>query len=129
MDLEAPVPTANQSELERNGLTVLDLTKHAALTILESLDENDRLGVVTFSDTADVVQKLVHMTEVNKKTARNRIQQLQAYGSTNLWHGILKAVEIFESHKNPQNAASIMVLTDGQPNQRYFFGPDFKLCC
>lgn len=46
MSIEAPVTSANPAETERNGMSVLDLTKHAALTILESLDENDRLGIV-----------------------------------------------------------------------------------
>jgi hypothetical protein len=48
MSAEAPVPTSNTSERERNGLTVLDLAKHAGRTILEILDENDPLGLVTF---------------------------------------------------------------------------------
>lgn len=49
MDNQAPIPHEPGEPVEDNGLSVLDLTKHAAKTILETLDENDRLGIVTFS--------------------------------------------------------------------------------
>jgi hypothetical protein len=39
---------------ENAGFSVLDITKHAALTILESLDDGDRLGIVIFSTGAKV---------------------------------------------------------------------------
>jgi hypothetical protein len=90
MSAEAPIPTVNPSEKERNGLTVLDLTKHAARTILETLDENDRLGLVTFSTEAQVVQQLLPMTKKNKKAALSKIEGLAVDSMTNLWHGILE---------------------------------------
>ena len=54
MGLDAPAPTKPGETEERNGLSVLDLVKHAALTILESLNKNDRLGIVTFATSAKV---------------------------------------------------------------------------
>lgn len=51
MSFDAPVPGDGK---ERTGLSVLDLTKHAALTILETMDERDRLGIVTFGSEAKV---------------------------------------------------------------------------
>ena len=55
MGIDAPVPTHPGEPEERNGLNVLDLVKHASLTILESLNETDRLGIVTFSSKARVL--------------------------------------------------------------------------
>jgi len=52
MDNLAPIP--GESTKETTGLTILDLTKHAARTILETLNQNDRLGIVTYSDYAKV---------------------------------------------------------------------------
>lgn len=50
MGQSAPLPATDGSgKEETTGLSVLDLTKHAARTIIESLNENDRLGVVVFS--------------------------------------------------------------------------------
>ena len=52
MGLDAPVPTNPGETVERTGLSVLDLVKHAARTILETLNEGDRLGIVTFASQA-----------------------------------------------------------------------------
>lgn len=90
MSAEAPAPTSNPSEMERNGLSVLDLVKHAARTILETLDDGDRLGLVTFSTEAEVVQTLLPMNEDNKRSAVQRIEGLEVDSMTNLWHGILE---------------------------------------
>ncbi len=50
MGCEAPMPVqADGAAREDSGLSVLDLVKHAARTILETLDHQDRLGIVTFS--------------------------------------------------------------------------------
>jgi len=54
MGVDAPVPTNPGEEIEPSGLSVLDLVKHAARTIVETLNENDRLGIVTFASQAKV---------------------------------------------------------------------------
>ena len=54
MDSKAPVPCEPGETPEDNGLTVLDLTKHAAKTILKTLGPRDRLGIVTFSSQVNV---------------------------------------------------------------------------
>jgi hypothetical protein len=41
-------------EEEEYGLSVLDLVKHAARTIIETLDARDRLGIVAFSTRTEV---------------------------------------------------------------------------
>jgi Mg-chelatase subunit ChlD len=116
MGCQAPVPAEDPSKAEQNGLTVLDLTKHAARTILETLDENDRLGVVTFSNQAEVVQKLIPMTEANKKAAWSRIDGLRVDSMTNLWHGILEGIKLFNGNERSKSVPAVMVLTDGMPN-------------
>jgi hypothetical protein len=55
MSTSAPAPAADDGgKPENTGLSVLDLTKHAARTIIQTLNEKDRLGVVTFSNDAKV---------------------------------------------------------------------------
>jgi hypothetical protein len=52
---DAPVPGVEDGKpRESTGLSILDLVKHASRTILETLGQNDRLGIVTFSDDATV---------------------------------------------------------------------------
>lgn len=56
MGTRAPVPTRPGEEQEEVGLSVLDLVKHAARTIMETLDPRDRLGIVTFASKSKASQ-------------------------------------------------------------------------
>jgi von Willebrand factor type A domain len=51
----APAPPREKGqEAEQTGLTVLDLAKHAANTIIETLNSRDRLAIVKFSEKCKV---------------------------------------------------------------------------
>ncbi|GAP93293.1 putative u-box domain-containing protein [Rosellinia necatrix] len=119
MDDQAPAAVHDDqgnATKEDFGLTVLDLTKHAARTILSTLNENDRLGIVTFSAHATVVQQLTPMTPAHKKMADANIGNMKTVGSTNLWDGIRNGIELFRSGEADGRVPALMVLTDGQPN-------------
>ncbi|KAG5966055.1 hypothetical protein E4U57_003156 [Claviceps arundinis] len=109
---DAPVP----GDSEPTGLSVMDLIKHAALTILQTLTPGDRLGIVVFGTRSTVIQSLLYMNEGNKKTARAKIKGLRSSGSTNLWHGIQNGIRVFDESLDNGNVRAMMVLTDGMPN-------------
>lgn len=55
MNEAAPQPDVKDPiESEAAGLSVLDLAKHAARTVLQTLKDDDRLAIVTFSQNATV---------------------------------------------------------------------------
>lgn len=55
MNAAAPTPgTENSKDQEDVGLSVLDLVKHSARAIVETLNDQDRLGIVTYSNIAKV---------------------------------------------------------------------------
>ena len=110
----ADVPGEDASESA--GLTVLDLVKHGAMTIIQTLDEGDRLGVVDFGSDSKVVQGLTVMTEQNKEKTRERIRNVHPRDATNLWHGIRDGIKVFREGGPSTRVPSIMVLTDGRPN-------------
>lgn len=116
MDELAPI--LNPGERDENpGCTVLDIVKHAALTVLHTLDENDRLGLVVFSATARLLQELVPMNEENKKELDKTIRGLRTEGGTNLWRGLEVGLDLFRSKRNPGKIPALMLLTDGLPNR------------
>ncbi|KAK4212459.1 ribosomal protein L13e-domain-containing protein [Rhypophila decipiens] len=119
MIADAPVPTKPGEEVESTGLSVLDLVKHAARTIVETLNENDRLGIVTFSSASTVLQKLLPMTAENKVKTDEKIESMIPKDATNLWHGIRDGLKLFnddDSTDMPKRIPALMVLTDGCPN-------------
>lgn len=60
MKAAAPIPaTESSKEQEDVGLSVLDLVKHSARTIIEILNDEDRLGIVTYSNSAEVGSDLL----------------------------------------------------------------------
>ena len=115
MTAAAPLPDTNDdNEKEATGLSILDLTKHASRTIIETLNDGDRLGIVTFSQDAEIVQGLTQMTSEAKKESRSRVERLTTQGATNLWSGICTGLSLFKSF--PTATPSLLVLTDGMPN-------------
>ncbi|KAM0271243.1 hypothetical protein ACHAPA_002849 [Fusarium lateritium] len=113
MTAAAPVP--GESE-ESNGLSVLDLTKHAARTIIESMNGNDRLSIVTFASKAKVLQPLLPMNKDNKDLSLKNIKSMTPQDATNLWHGMTEGIKVFKDGESSTNVPAIMILTDGMPN-------------
>ena len=54
MGTDAPAATEDGKSKESMGLSVLDVVKHACRTILSTMQGDDRLSIVTFTDSAEV---------------------------------------------------------------------------
>jgi len=54
MGTDAPAATEDGKSKESMGLSVLDVVKHACRTILSTMQDDDRLSIVTFTDSAEV---------------------------------------------------------------------------
>jgi len=54
MGTDAPAATEDGKAKESMGLSVLDVVKHACRTILSTMQDDDRLSIVTFTDSAEV---------------------------------------------------------------------------
>lgn len=114
MSSEARIP--GSSDQESTGLSVLDLVKHACRTILSTLDERDRLAIITFSNNATEIQGLSVMSDENKKIAEDNIEKMHVQGATNLWAGLRRGLECARSQGQTSRTPAVMLLTDGLPN-------------
>ncbi|KAG8920822.1 hypothetical protein FRC00_009485, partial [Tulasnella sp. 408] len=90
MSAEAPAP----GEDERTGLSVLDVVKHAAKTIITTMKPEDRIAIASFSGAAKVVLPLTHATEEGKAKAVKEVESLRPLDSTNLWDGLKQSMNI-----------------------------------
>merc|ERR1712048_42298 len=107
--------------IEKNdGLTLLDITKHAVKTVIHQLKDNDRFSLVTFDSASRVVFPLGAMDEEAKSRALSVLEGLQPGGGTNLWHGLNAALESMRTAEPTPEARhkTVMVLTDGQPSDK-----------
>lgn len=91
------------------GYTILDITKHALITIIESMKPNDRISVVVFSNDARVLIPLTTSDSIN----RTLITNLRTEGATNIWAGLNIGLQQFT---NTNRIQSLLFLTDGLPS-------------
>lgn len=107
--------SASKNMSENDRLSRLDLLKHTCLTIINLLNQNDTLGIVTFSTDAKIKQTNIYMTDDNKKICSDIINSLETEGTTNIYDGLVKGFNLLDSIKNNNNN-SIILLTDGVSN-------------
>lgn len=113
MAIEAEI----QDQKERAGLSRLDLVKHSVKTIIQSLQAQDRLSVVSFSNRATVLFQLTKMDPDGKSSALAALERLEDDGQTNLWDGLRQGVEVLLNGQRATGSnAALFLLTDGCPN-------------
>ncbi|CAF0759140.1 unnamed protein product [Rotaria sp. Silwood1] len=102
---------------EQYGLSQLDLVKHALKTIISSLQGQDRLSIVSFSDNANILLHLTKMDDEGKSKALSAIEHLSVGGLTNLWDGLRTGLEVLSKEQHSIGSISaLFLLTDGCPN-------------
>ncbi len=106
----------DKGDVESHGLTLLDIVKHAVKTIVLCMDTNDRLALVTYHSTSEVVFGLKKMDKNGKDFANNKIEGLQPRASTNLWGGLEQGLDVLKDEARKNANSSLFLLTDGLPN-------------
>jgi Ca-activated chloride channel family protein len=87
--------------------------REATCNLLRLLAPGDRLGVVAFDSTADMVLPL---SAHDADQASAAVRSIHTRGSTNLSGGWLKALEMLSTDPRPEALRRIVVLTDGHAN-------------
>jgi len=104
---------------ESHGLNLLDVVKHAVRTVIHTLSASDRLCIVAFDHQAEVSLPITIMDKAGKKSAEDALEKLHPRGATDLWAGLKKGLETLKARgENCPRFASVLLLTDGQPNNK-----------
>ena len=108
----------NENKVITDGLSQLDLVKHAVKTVIKSLTDKDRLSLVAFSTKAKLVYPAKFMTQDNKLEAVEALDPLEPDDTTNIWDGLKVALNsLLEAEdKKHRRRKFVFLLTDGQPN-------------
>lgn len=90
--------------------------KHAMKTILDEMDETDRVNILMFND------KVQHWTEAsvpanrqNVEEAKRFIDSQHASSGTNIFDSLSKAIDLLDADRSDPLATMIVFLTDGRP--------------
>lgn len=95
----------------------LELCKDTVELLLRELRSEDRFGLVTFGDDANLVIPTRKLTPVNKEAAASKVRSLCTKGCTNMSGGIGLAAEEINAVENPHAVRTIFLLTDGHANR------------
>ena len=114
-------------ENEGYGFSLLDIAKHALLTVLEALGPNDRLSIVTFSSSAKVKCQFIRCIPHGKEYLSELIRSLRTEGQTNLWSGLKTGLDMIRDNSSINRNPAIFLLTDGLPNPYCNRGELFEL--
>lgn len=108
--------TVSNIDPEMMGVTQLDIAKYAAMFIVNSLGNGDRLTVITFDNNIDVLINYELMNDETREQSSNTINQIELGNSTNFTNPVIFAINnIIE--KNNGGSNTIMLLTDGIPDK------------
>jgi Mg-chelatase subunit ChlD len=92
----------------------LALLKQAMGFVIDNLGPHDRLSVVSFSDRARRVTRLLRMSGDGKATAKSAVESLVARGGTNIAEGLRTAARVLEERRHRNTVSSVILLSDGQ---------------
>eukprot|EP00443_Scrippsiella_acuminata_P112909 CAMPEP_0115585246 /NCGR_PEP_ID=MMETSP0272-20121206/7097_1 /TAXON_ID=71861 /ORGANISM="Scrippsiella trochoidea, Strain CCMP3099" /LENGTH=691 /DNA_ID=CAMNT_0003020299 /DNA_START=17 /DNA_END=2092 /DNA_ORIENTATION=- len=113
MSMEAKVQ-GQAGNVDSNGLSMLDIAKHAVRTIIRSLDARDRISIVQFCRDAQVVLSMTEMTPEGQQMAEAKLDVIGFGSATNLWAGIEKGFECLTGDGVGSRMGHMILLTDGE---------------
>ncbi len=99
--------------------TKLKLLKEAVGFILDTLNDKDRLSLVSFNDKAKRLTPLQLVNKTNKKNIMNSVNAMKASGGTDISGAMDICFNILKQkqYHNPIN--SVLLLSDGDDEEAY----------
>ena len=91
--------------------------RRAVLALLSSLSAQDRFALITYSDGVHIPSGLSNVTDSNRIRMASAVNAIRVGGGTNLGAGLQAGIDILLSSSRHQNAAKIILISDGLANK------------
>jgi Ca-activated chloride channel homolog len=88
----------------------------AARVVLDSMKDGDRLSLVVFHSTAEVLVPSTVLDARSRARVADRIRDMKAHGTTDLQAGLTRGIQEVAGALEPQGINRIVLLSDGVPN-------------
>jgi Mg-chelatase subunit ChlD len=96
----------------------LENVKHTLTTILDFMTPADKLSLISFSHSSQVLMRQMQITDNSKKEqVKRQVDQLVAGGGTNLSAGLINVLGCLDTESGPAIKQVLLLLTDGFANQ------------
>ncbi len=123
---QAPVEQSKRTNvdlvvvLDRSGSMngpKIDDARRAILHLVEQLDPEDRLALVSYANHVVQHTALAPMTEVNRNVLRAAVDGIMANGGTNLGAGLKRGITLATQMPESNSTRRIILISDGLANQ------------
>eukprot|EP01084_Bolivina_argentea_P121925 216083_1 len=108
---------------KREYVRKMEVANKAVISLLKQLTNKDRFGMVVFDNSADCIQKILCLKDINIPKLKEKILLIKAGGGTNFTAGYTAAIELYKEFINNNNKGvndeydnRIIFLTDAKPN-------------
>ncbi len=101
------------------GKKKMDIADEVVVSLLSHLSEDDRFGLVIFSDDASVIEPLTKLKTKDIEKLKENILEIKSSDSTNMEAGMKKGTMLFDKFLDAdkeQYENRIIFLTDAMPN-------------
>ncbi|HJP87651.1 MAG TPA: vWA domain-containing protein, partial [Candidatus Limnocylindrales bacterium] len=120
-------PATNSTEIQRTTVLAIDTSnsmagdriseaKKAALTYLDTVPDNVRIGIVTFDNDVQVRQE----PSLDRDASKQVIDDLALHQNTALYDGVAKAIDATGAGDGQRQ---VLVLSDGKDNTKASLDP------
>ena len=92
----------------------MEQAKHAAMTVVERLEENDIVSLIVYDTNVEVVVPATKLTD--KSWVIQRIVAIRARGSTALYAGVSQGAQEIQKFIEKERVNRIVLLSDGLAN-------------
>jgi Ca-activated chloride channel family protein len=117
---QAPLPKDIIFVLDTSGSMggdKIDQAKESLRHAVGRLNDEDRVGIVIFSDTIrEYKPELVTVGDLDRGELENFISRVNAAGGTNIHSALLRGADLFSSDTSDERPKIIVFLTDGLPS-------------
>ena len=94
----------------------IENAKQSAISLIDRLNENDRLSLVTYSNAAQILSPSIQLNDNNKILLKSKIHSIRAEGGTALHSGWLHGAQTLAPFVKDYGLSRILLLSDGQAN-------------
>jgi len=94
----------------------IEEARKAALQMIDSLKDGDRLAVIAFHTRTEVLLPSTELDSESRAKVRERVQGMQAQGTTDMSGGLDAALSEVQAHFTAKGVNRVVLLGDGIPN-------------
>mmetsp|Transcript_114764 Transcript_114764/g.357441 ORF Transcript_114764/g.357441 Transcript_114764/m.357441 type:complete len:636 (+) Transcript_114764:86-1993(+) len=102
---------------EKDGLSPFDIAKQGVRMVAHLLGDRDRLGIVSFSNSAREVLPLTWMGKAGTNDAEGRLRDFlpsRLSGEKSIWKGLEAGLDCLKQAKESGRFGHLLLLTDGE---------------